>query len=278
MLNSVRAASRFQLTFLTALLMLASSAHADSFQMRVPIKGLKQVAGAPVPSDSVAVSVSVPELNFGNVELGKPATLSLTVTNTGKAPAPVAIVQVTEGNALFTRTHTCGANLAAESSCKVDVAFSPITQSAVEGKLQLLIGSTALDISLTGTGAAPVADASVWTPFTMPVSAYWRDISYGNGVFVSTDASISSKSVTSLDGITWQASVMPQASSWATTYGDGKFVAVGWGNSGQWSATSTDGRTWKLGGRIPGGLLAEHVSTLMAFMWLVLKCKITVHQ
>lgn len=248
-----------RIAYLTAALLMASSAHAGPFETRIPLKGVRTVAAPPATTDSAAVTLSAPALHFGDVQLGKPATLSLTVTNSGKSAAAVSDIGVTDGAALFTRTHNCGSSLAASSSCKVDVSFAPLEEGAAQGALQVAIGNLAQEVSLTGKGIAPMANASVWTPFTMPVAAYWRNISYGNGVFVSTDASTTGKSVYSADGVTWQAGTMPYSGSWTTTYGEGKFVAVGWGYGGPWSATSTNGRDWSAGGKPPTGMQADHV-------------------
>lgn len=242
---------------LTVALATVSTVQANPFEVRIPFKSMRASATVPTPSEG-GVSLSALALDFGDVQMGKSATLSLTVANAGKAAAAVSDIWVTQGAALFTRTHNCGSSLAASSSCKVDVAFSPLEEGAAQGVLQVSIGNLAQEVSLDGKGIAPVANATVWTPFAMPVSAYWRDISYGNGVFVSTDASISGKSAYSSDGITWQAGNMPRAGSWTTAYGDGKFVAAGWGSNGTWSATSADGKSWVLGGTPP--IASEHIS------------------
>ena len=82
----------------------------------------------------------------------------------------------------------------------------------------------------------------VWTQRALPVSADWRSVAYGNGVFVAV-AYISSIAATSTDGITWTQRVLPVRANWySVTYGNGVFVAVA--NGSTIAATSTDGITW----------------------------------
>jgi predicted kinase len=64
----------------------------------------------------------------------------------------------------------------------------------------------------------------------LPATAYWRSITYGNGVFVAV--STSGIAVTSPDGITWTQRQLPTTAGWiSVTYGNGVFVAVAYGNS-----------------------------------------------
>ena len=68
---------------------------------------------------------------------------------------------------------------------------------------------------------------ALWTSGgSLPSSANWMSVTYGDGKFV-TVASSSSKSAYSTDGINWTASTLPSSANWmSVTYGDGKFVAV----------------------------------------------------
>jgi hypothetical protein len=87
------------------------------------------------------------------------------------------------------------------------------------------------------------SDGINWTASTLPSSANWSSVIYGNGKFVTVASSSSDKSAYSSDGITWTASTLPSSSSWSSvTYGNGKFVPVAY-NSNK-SAYSSDGITW----------------------------------
>jgi len=83
---------------------------------------------------------------------------------------------------------------------------------------------------------------AMWTASTLPSSASWWAVTYGDGKFVAV-ANNSDKSAYSTDGINWTASTLPSSANWqAVTYGDGKFVAVA--SDSDTSAYSTDGINW----------------------------------
>ena len=74
--------------------------------------------------------------------------------------------------------------------------------------------------------AAYSTDGITWTLATLPSSTYWCSVTYGNGKFVAV-ASNSNKAAYSADGITWTLATLPSSVGWySVTYGDGKFVAV----------------------------------------------------
>ena len=71
---------------------------------------------------------------------------------------------------------------------------------------------------------------ALWTASTLPSSATWISVTYGDGKFVAVAAG-SDKAAYSTDGINWTASTLPSSASWqSVTYGDGKFVAVAAGS------------------------------------------------
>ena len=81
-----------------------------------------------------------------------------------------------------------------------------------------------------------------WTQRTLPVSATWQSVTYGNGVFVAV-ANSSAIAATSPDGITWTRRALPLSVSWySVTYVNGLFVAVVYNSA--IAATSPDGITW----------------------------------
>jgi hypothetical protein len=98
-------------------------------------------------------------------------------------------------------------------------------------------------VSVTvGAVAATSTDGITWTQRTLPASADWYSVVYGGGTFVAL-AYVSSTAATSTDGITWTQRTLPASAGWThVTYGGGTFVAVAGGSS--IAATSTDGITW----------------------------------
>ena len=81
------------------------------------------------------------------------------------------------------------------------------------------VGAAAKDLSNVQFGLAFVAA-------TLPNSANWQSVCYGNGKFVAVAAG-TNKAAYSVDGITWTAATLPSSANWTSVcYGDGKFVAV----------------------------------------------------
>ena len=88
----------------------------------------------------------------------------------------------------------------------------------------------------------PRYGGSTWTQRALPVSASWKSVTYGGGLFVAV-AYGNTIAVTSPDGITWTQRALPVSAYWySVTYGGGLFVAVAYGNT--IAATSPDGITW----------------------------------
>jgi hypothetical protein len=66
--------------------------------------------------------------------------------------------------------------------------------------------------------AAYSTDGINWTAATMPSSAYWYGVAYGNGKFVAVNY-YSDKAAYSTDGINWTAATMPSAYWYGVAYG-----------------------------------------------------------
>ena len=61
----------------------------------------------------------------------------------------------------------------------------------------------------------------------MPVSANWRDVTYGDGKFVAVTGNSTDIAAYSTDGISWTQTTLPADDYWqSVTYGNDKFVAV----------------------------------------------------
>ena len=96
---------------------------------------------------------------------------------------------------------------------------------------------------ISGTSAAYSTDGINWTAATLPSSADWYSVCYGNGKFVAV--STTAKAAYSTDGINWTAATLPSSANWKSVcYGNGKFVAVSSSSSVNKAAYSTDGVNW----------------------------------
>jgi hypothetical protein len=116
------------------------------------------------------LSVVPSPLAFGNVGTGTTSTLTLTLSNSGAVGATG--IAITVGAAPFTRPAgaaggTCGATLAAASTCTINVTFAPTAAVASTGTATITanVAVTGAPVTLTGTGVAPIITATL-TPTT----------------------------------------------------------------------------------------------------------------
>ena len=93
-----------------------------------------------------------------------------------------------------------------------------------------------------GTSAAYSTDGINWISAILPASLAWWSVTYGGGKFMAV-ASSSASAAYSTDGINWTSATLPVSAKWrSVTYGDGKFVAVAYDSTV--AAYSTDGINW----------------------------------
>jgi hypothetical protein len=93
-------------------------------------------------------------------------------------------------------------------------------------------GSSAYYTSTNGT---------TWTKRTLPVTADWRAVTYGDGAFVAVSSGSPSTTLTSTDGLTWTQRTLPYSTSsaWrAIGFGGGRFVALAGSSTGSDRAAS----------------------------------------
>ena len=107
------------------------------------------------------ISLSATTLAFGSQQINIPATAkTLTITNRGGAPLaqPSFSISGTGATSFGVGTTTCGATVAANASCTVQVIFTPATVGAVTATFTVGTSSPGVksaSTALTGTGLAP---------------------------------------------------------------------------------------------------------------------------
>jgi hypothetical protein len=97
---------------------------------------------------------------------------------------------------------------------------------------------------LPRTGANLTLNQILWSQYSLPSSATWSEITYGNGKFVAV-ASGTTTAAYSVDGTSWTATTLPgSAATWiSVAYGNNKYIAVAQGRGT--AARSIDGGlTW----------------------------------
>jgi len=115
--------TRFGLTNLTARDLDAANME-DAFnftQTPIPPYILTQRT---CPNDGAIVDLGNAKVDFGNVVVGKSATLTRTMSNTGTATLNITSIVIPSG-APYTQTNTCGSTLAAGAKCTFTFVFTP---------------------------------------------------------------------------------------------------------------------------------------------------------
>jgi hypothetical protein len=105
-----------------------------------------------------AATVSVSSLDFENIAVDASSSeKSVTVTNTGNVSLTVSGVSIFTGGEHFTRSTTCGATLAVNAACTINVTFSPKAEGVAAGSLRVALSTGNLDVALSGTGTLGTA-------------------------------------------------------------------------------------------------------------------------
>lgn len=127
---------------------------------------LSVIADGPTESaELVGTGVSDPafaavpaELGFGSQALGTSVVRTVTIANTGGAPANVDSVEIAETEAAFSLPSggdSCsGTELAPAATCTVDVAFSPSAIGAATATLEVAGDASTANVPLGGSGVA----------------------------------------------------------------------------------------------------------------------------
>jgi len=105
------------------------------------------------PYPVTGVNASPTALTFGPQVTGSTsAAQSVTVANPTSAAAAVSSITA---SGPFAETNNCGSSIAANSSCTVNVTFSPTATGSSTGSVTINAGGVTSTVSLTGTGTAP---------------------------------------------------------------------------------------------------------------------------
>lgn len=189
----------------------------------------------------MAVSVSSPSVFMsGQVTSYDPLTgaLVLSVTDTGGAGTTKADWSIAPSAVVLRPT-------------KVGDVFQGAVKPTADTWLPLggslyLQSSYAELFGILGLIADSPNNVKTWTAKTMPSSANWSRIAYGNGTFVAIIANTTNKCATSTDGSTWTQRTMASSQTWKdVAFGAGVFVAMaGSGGAVNTAATSPNGITW----------------------------------
>lgn len=102
-----------------------------------------------------AVTLSGNIAGFGSLDVGvTSAAQSLTLTNSGNAPLNIRSITTTGD---FAATNTCGASVAPNASCAINITFNPTAAGARAGLLTIVDDAISGEVfvALSGTGTVP---------------------------------------------------------------------------------------------------------------------------
>ena len=145
-----------------------------------------------VTGTSVSLVVSPPKLTFPSTGLrASAADQTISLSNTGQAPASLSGIGIVSGAAQFGQSNNCGKSLAAGASCDISVRYTPdavgvhsgvigvtsgvamVARADVEGTgvdLNLVLSVSTLNFSDTNLGNSSVKSFTVSNPSTETVS------------------------------------------------------------------------------------------------------------
>ena len=105
------------------------------------------------PYPVTGVNASPTALTFSPTVVGSTsAAQTVTVANPTSAAASVSSITA---SGPFAETNNCGSSIAANSSCTVNVTYSPTAAGAATGSVTINAGGVTNTVSLSGTGTAP---------------------------------------------------------------------------------------------------------------------------
>ena len=99
------------------------------------------------------ICFSSPHLDFGSVNIGSSSKESLILRNTGFADLNIVNLSI-DNSAFSIENETCkGKSLSSFQECRIDIKFSPNSESLTQGKLKVVYNSNYMkEITLTGRG------------------------------------------------------------------------------------------------------------------------------
>lgn len=132
------------------------------------------VASATYTIQIAGASLTPGTLTFANQTAGTTSTAkTATLQNTGNASLTISSITIAGTNPSdFSESNTCGASLAAGSSCTISVTFTPASAASYSATLTVTDNASGSPqvVALSGTGTAPLVPAASLTPSTLSFS------------------------------------------------------------------------------------------------------------
>lgn len=104
------------------------------------------------------VELSPQSLLFPATSVGSSNIQRVTLRNTGNAPLGLTSAPAASGTGFAVAGTTCGASLAPDASCIIDVSFTPTNNTTFEGNLNFALSNGPRGVPLEGTGTGAVTE------------------------------------------------------------------------------------------------------------------------
>lgn len=109
--------------------------------------------GAPAAPQAVGLSVSPANYNFGQVSEGTESSTSFQVLNTSASSVTITSATISPASyKSFSVQNLCGATIAANSGCFIDVDFAPVSTGLKNVSLVIVTSAGTLNVAISGTG------------------------------------------------------------------------------------------------------------------------------
>jgi len=111
------------------------------------------------------------------------------------------------------------------------------------------VGGVLMIFGADGEAARSTDNGVTWSAMTMPLGLEYRDVAYGNSVWIAVPSGSATYARSTNGGVSWTSAALPEGADWnSITYGKGKFVAVALSDSSIVDTVySTDGTNWTAG-------------------------------
>jgi hypothetical protein len=153
--DSARTTTFVSPTQITAAITAADLAQPGTVAVAVSTDG-NVTSGLPFTISGPPLTVSPSALTFSTLTLGTSSSLYLILQNTGLIPISGVSVAVGGADAAsFTTASGCGSSLAAGATCRIDVAFAPVSVGQKLASLGILSSAGSQAVALTGTAVVP---------------------------------------------------------------------------------------------------------------------------
>ena len=111
-----------------------------------------RIANFKFPNCGSSVTANPTSLTFGSQSVGTTSSpQAVTLTNGGSNSVSISSISASGD---FAQTNNCGSSLAANSSCTINVTFTPTTSGTRTGTLTVTDSAGTQTVSLTGTGTS----------------------------------------------------------------------------------------------------------------------------